>query len=377
MNDNTIHHIIGAGIAGLTTAIALQLKGIPYQIHEASPELRPAGAGIILANNAMQVFRKLGIYDELVEAGNRISELRITTHKNQTLSNVALRKFEEEYGVHNIAIHRGELQKVLAKHIDPNHLHLNRRLKSISKTESQYKLDFENGDAENAEIVIGSDGIHSRVREQMIQRGTIRSAGQLCWRGIVDYELPDETKHRAQEMWGPGSRIGIVPISENRVYWFALVNIKPGEKYSGDFNEAFHQFSTFAKDILQATPPENILENEILDLKPFKGWHNNKLGLIGDAAHATTPNMGQGACQAIEDAYQIAELLNKNEAPQAFGLLETQRRKKVHRIVKTSWQIGKMAQLENPILIALRNTILKMTPSSTQEKQLDRIFKSI
>ena len=211
----------------------------------------------------------------------------------------------------------------------------------------------------------------------MIQRGTIRSAGQLCWRGIVDYKLPDETKHRAQEMWGPGSRIGIVPISENRVYWFALVNIKPGEKYSGDFNEAFHQFSTFAKDILQATPPNNILENEILDLKPFKGWHNNKLGLIGDAAHATTPNMGQGACQAIEDAYQIAELLNKNETPQAFELLETQRRKKVHSIVKTSWQIGKMAQLENPILIALRNTILKLTPTSTQEKQLDRIFKSI
>ena len=89
MNDNTIHHIIGAGIAGLTTAIALQQKGIPYQIHEASPELRPAGAGIILANNAMQVFRKLGIYDELVEAGNRISELRITTHKNQILSNVS------------------------------------------------------------------------------------------------------------------------------------------------------------------------------------------------------------------------------------------------------------------------------------------------
>ncbi|PID68483.1 MAG: monooxygenase, partial [Flavobacteriia bacterium] len=123
------------------------------------------------------------------------------------------------------------------------------------------------------------------------------------------------------------------------------------------------------------TPKEQIHTAEISDLKPIFVWHRENVCLIGDAAHATTPNMGQGACQAIEDAYVLSECLDKYEINKAFKEYQKLRLPKAHQVVKASWIFGKMAHLRNPILIGLRNQMLKLTPASINRKQNEHIFQ--
>ena len=128
-------NIIGAGIGGLTTALTLKKRGLNVNIYESSAEIQPVGAGIILANNAMQVFQKLGLRDKIEKAGNRISFMKITDDQLKPLSVVSLSEYEQKYGVSNVAIHRGELQKILANEIGFENIYLSKRLSKIEKAE--------------------------------------------------------------------------------------------------------------------------------------------------------------------------------------------------------------------------------------------------
>lgn len=175
------------------------------------------------------------------------------------------------------------------------------------------------------------------------------------------------------EIWGKGKRFGFVKLSENKVYWYALVN---ENKFTEniDLIDAFRDFNPLVLQILEATKPENIILNDIIDLAPIPKWYADNLCLIGDAAHATTPNMGQGACQSIEDAYVIGKLLEANKDYQSvFEEFQKIRRKKVDYIVNTSWKIGRISQWEKGNI--LRNFVMRMIPESINQKMIEKILK--
>ena len=366
--------IIGAGIGGLTTALALKQQGIQAAIYESSPEIKPVGAGIIMAHNAMQVFEKLGIHHAIEKAGHSISHIKITNAQGAVLSSLDLSEYEQKYGVHNIAIHRGELQKILAEEIGYDHIHLNKRLSQIEKKEA-YNLAFEDGSTLKSSFVIGADGIKSVVRKQLFPKSTIRSAKQKCWRGICEMQLPQKYHHQAIEAWGKGKRFGFSKISDTKVYWFAVVNSQKNQPEEADLASLFGEFHSDMLDLILATPKEQIIVNDIIDLKPISKWQNGNCCLLGDAAHATTPNLGQGACQAVEDAYVLAKLLAQG-MPFEQGCKEYEkiRVKKAHAIVNTSWALGKMAHFENSAGIWLRNSLIKNIPLAVNRKQLEMIF---
>ena len=363
--------IIGAGIGGLTTALTLKQKGLKVSVYESSAEIKPVGAGIILANNAMQVFKKLGLQEKIETAGNKISFMKITDDQLNPLSVVNLSEYEQKYGVSNIAIHRGELQKMLANEIGFENINLSKRLLKIEKAEL-FKLTFEDNSTIESEIVIGADGIKSVVRNQLFSENTIRNANQNCWRGICEIDLPENYHNELNEARGKGKRFGFVKISDKKVYWYALTN------KTNASNNLFETFKDFHADILKIiseTPTEQIITSEILDLKPIEKWQAENVCLIGDAAHATTPNLGQGACQAIEDAYVIGQLLDEGiSIDNSFLKYETIRMKKAHTIVNTSWTLGKLAHIENSFGVKIRNLIMKKMPKSANKKQMDMIF---
>ncbi len=369
--------IIGAGIGGLTTAIALKEKGINVRIFEQSEEIKPVGAGIILASNAMQVYEKLGLRKVIEKNGNPISSMNITKANLKPISKIDLTYFEQKHKVKNIAIHRGTLQQILIDKLKSTEINLNHQLNNISKNENGYSLKFKNGSLHQSSILLGADGLNSAVRQNLFPNNKIRTANQICWRGITDYNLPLEYRNELNEAWGKTERFGFVQIAENIVYWYALKSFK---KSKNDFsiNEIENYFDTYhsvIKEIITSTPKEQINTAEISDLKPTNIWFKENVCLIGDAAHATTPNMGQGACQAIEDAFVLSECLNKYETNRAFEEFQKLRFPKAHQIVNVSWFIGKMAHLSNPILIELRNQIMRLTPSSINRKQSSKIFQ--
>ncbi|BAP31739.1 2-polyprenyl-6-methoxyphenol hydroxylase-like oxidoreductase [Chryseobacterium sp. StRB126] len=368
---NTIS-IIGAGIGGLTLGNVLQQHGYDFTIYESAQEIKPVGAGIMMAVNAMQVFDKLGLKEKIESAGNKIHRITLSNESLKPFSKTEILTLEKQYNSCNVAIHRAELQRILAETLNPDSIQLNHSLQTIEKKEN-YILDFENGNQIESTIVFGADGIKSPIRNQILKTGSIRSSGQKCWRGLVDFELPERHHHEAFEMWGKGKRFGFVKISEKKVYWYACINEKSFSRYA-QIAEIFKDFDDLVLNLIEATQKENIICNEITDLAPIVQWYTENLCLIGDAAHATTPNMGQGACQAIEDAYVIGRLLEKNkDFNVVFEEFQKIRRKKVDYIVNTSRTIGKISQWEHGN--SLRNFMMSLIPESINQKMARKIIE--
>lgn len=368
-------NIIGAGIGGLTTAIALKKKNIDSQIFEQAKEIKPVGAGIILANNAMQIFDKLGLRKEIASSGNPISSMNITDRQLRPISKINLRHFERKYGVKNIAIHRGKLQQILASKLEGK-LKLNHKLKNVTNSNELYHLEFENQLNSTTSNIIGADGINSVIRNVIFNEGEIRDSHQLCWRGVANYSLPKEFSNELNEAWGLGNRIGFVKIDDYKVYWYALISSRHNVELSNE--ELRYQFANYhpvVGELIQQTPSKSIHKAKIEDLKPIRSWCKENVCLIGDAAHATTPNLGQGACQAIEDAYYLGLLFDKMDVASSFKKFEQLRLSKAKEIVNTSWRIGKIAHWKNPFAVKFRNSLMKLTPAKMSLRQSERIFK--
>ncbi|MDQ1856323.1 FAD-dependent monooxygenase [Chryseobacterium sp. WLY505] len=368
---NTIS-IIGAGIGGLTLGNVLKQHQYDFTIYESAPEIKPVGAGIMMAVNAMQVFDRLGLKEKIENAGNKIHRIVIANESLQTISKTEILELEKQYNSCNVAIHRAELQKILAENLNPDSIQLDHSLQKIRKEEN-YILDFDNGHQIESAIVFGADGIKSPIRNQILKMGIIRNSGQKCWRGLVDFDLPEKHHQEAFEMWGKGKRFGFVKISDRKVYWYACINEKSFGRYL-EIAEIFNDFDPLVLQLIEATANEDIICNTISDLAPIPKWYSENLCLIGDAAHATTPNMGQGACQAIEDAYIIGKLLESHQDFNTiFKKFQSTRRKKVDYIVNTSRTIGKVSQWEKGN--SLRNFLMGLLPESMNQKMAKKIIE--
>ncbi len=374
--------IIGAGIGGLTTAIALKQKGFDVEIFEATSEFKKAGAGINLALNAMQVYKRLGVYEEIVEAGSYTSSMNITDEKLNPLSAIDLRPFEKKHNVKSVAIHRATLHQILLSKLSGVSIHLNKKVKTVTQSKNGIEIEFEDGTNHQAEILIGADGIHSVVRKSIFNNTKLRTAKQACWRGITKTHLSKKYQTGLNELWGKGKRFGFVAIADDTYYWYALVTYK--KDYKEEFkninlSKLYLDFHPLVNQTITSTPKENILANEMADLKPIATWHNKNVCLLGDSAHATTPNLGQGACQAIEGALVLANCLAKHKVIEntenAFQEFQNIRIEKTTKVVNTSWRIGKMAHLENRFSILLRNFILRTAPKKIVIKQTAHIFE--
>lgn len=368
--------IIGAGIGGLTAAIAFEKKGFHPKIYEQADTLKTVGAGIILASNAMQVYKKLGLEEELKSQGISLNTMNITNDKLEVLSKVDLTYFKAKYNIQSLAIHRGNLQEILLNNLKNTEIFLDHKLKNINKNDSGCQFNFENGKSINSNLVIGADGINSKVRTTLFPKSEIRSMNQVCWRGVTKFELPSIYKNQLNEAWGNGDRFAFVQFSPNHIYWYAVKSYKESkDEFSGnDLNLYFHKYPSIVQEIIKATPAK--LHTSIMqDLKPIKNWYDNFICLIGDAAHATTPNMGQGACQSIEDAYVLADCLSKQKDSDAFKTYQNLRMAKAHQVVNQSWQIGKISHWTNPLGIAFRNYMLKIVPDKLTQMQLEKLFQ--
>ncbi len=357
--------IIGAGIGGLTLVIALQKQRIESEIYESFSSFKEMGAGIMLAGNAMKVYSKLGIADELIQNGNVLTRMNITDHQLKILSSVTSSKFSSKNHP-TVALHRSVLQKVLLNKVPKENIHLGKKVELLQKKGNEIEIQFSDQDRVKADIVLGADGIHSKVRSFVTNNITKRDAGQICWRGISNYDLPENLSTELNEMWGRGKRFGFVKIQPNKVYWYALLNESSEIPLNNNsLLEYFRDFHPIAIELIDSTQLKEILENKIIDLKPFTHWSKGNVCLMGDAAHATTPNLGQGACQAVEDAFVLAQSLStKKNHQDAFKLFQSYRMKVAHQVVQMSWRMGKIAHVNNPLLVSLRNYLMKMMPSN-------------
>lgn len=389
--------IIGAGIGGLTTAIALRKIGWNVEVFEQAKSLREVGAGLTVQANAMRALRALGLENAVSDRGHAFETGFIGDNRGRVLSRFSYATVRSTLQTSSVGIARPELLNVLHRAIDSSQLHCAHQCVAIDQDDDGVTAHFAQPPALNGEtatptpsaaqtsargdILIGADGIHSAVRAGLFGDSPVRYAGYTCWRGVVpmdDLWCADEFG----EHWGRGTRFGCVPLSNDTLYWFAVANAAAGTQHADEKKAclaAFADWDAGIRNIINATPARAILHNDIVDRPPMSTWGHGKITLLGDAAHATTPNMGQGACMAIEDAVVLAAQLKRVDsagggAARALRDYEQARMGRANAIVKKSWSIGAIGQWQNPIACFVRNALVRLTPNKLSTDAMMKVW---
>jgi 2-polyprenyl-6-methoxyphenol hydroxylase-like FAD-dependent oxidoreductase len=372
--------VIGGGIGGLATAIAFSGKGWDVSVYEASPELRPIGKGIWVPINAMQVLERLGLAAYVAETGWPLQLVELRTASGTLLSTIKLNEMTERYGHSIISILRADLVNILAKVLAPQVLRLGSEFTHFTEESNQVRVHFKDGSEETADLLVGADGIHSRVREQMFPGVTLRYSGQTCFRGISAFALPADLASTCCEIWGGRNRFGFSAVGPRHVYWFAPQLSPPGLEDSIDLRmghllNSYREFPSPIPEILAASNAKDTIRTDLFDFPPISSWSRNNVVLLGDAAHAMTPNLGQGGAQAIEDSFVLAEQFEKADSiTQALNSYERIRMPRVKWIVNTAWSLGQLAHWQNPVARWARNSALRRMPSSLTVRQEDKLY---
>jgi 2-polyprenyl-6-methoxyphenol hydroxylase-like FAD-dependent oxidoreductase len=374
--------IQGAGIGGLTLAIALQQRGYAVRLVERSASLSEVGAGIWMATNPMQVFERLGLAEKIVDAGWIVRFLRLQDSKSGDIQTTDMSAIAKKFGFETVALHRAVLQRILFEQLLPDSVFFGREVHSFVERGDSVSVKVSDDFSCQASVLVGADGINSQIRNQAGLGGEKRYSGSSSYRAIAREAniLPANADHDGYEIWAKGCRVGFSKINASDYYWYMTFDAPAGEASStkeirSHAERLFHLHFPQWIGLLQHTRPEGILRTDLADLKPLPRWSTGRVGLIGDAAHATTPNLGQGGAMAVEDAFALADSFGKTGINGiAFEQFEQRRRKKVNWTVSTSWSMGRMCHIGNPLVRSLRNAALKHTPKRVTEKQIERLY---
>jgi 2-polyprenyl-6-methoxyphenol hydroxylase-like FAD-dependent oxidoreductase len=375
--------VVGAGIGGLAAALALLSSGWQVRVLERAGRLDPVGAGITLWPNAVLALDALGvpIRDRASQPGT--SGLR--SSNGRWLSRADTSGYAERYGAPLVAVHRADLQRALLQALPDTVVATDTPVTGIHQDAWGATVEHSAGST-RAAVVVLADGLSSGTRHLVAGPGPRpRYAGYTAWRAVTDPGADLPRLQGTTESWGRGERFGIVPLADGRVYWFATANAPegrtpvdggldegPGE---GEHAEVTRRFASWHEPVAQlvaATAPESVLRHDVYDLRPGpRTYVRGRLVLLGDAAHAMTPNLGQGACQALEDAVTLGALLRPGDEPEpTLVRYDALRRPRAQLLTSRSRQVGVVAQLEGRAVAAARDLLLRLTPSAAADRQL-------
>jgi 2-polyprenyl-6-methoxyphenol hydroxylase-like FAD-dependent oxidoreductase len=374
--------IIGGGIGGLTTALALQRAGVEARVWESSPGLRAVGAGLWLPPNAMAVLDELGVAADVIAAGVPLARAHVSDTAAGVLTGMDMKAAAERLGHTTVAVRRSRLQEVLLSALEPGTLRLGQRFTRYHEDGDVVTARFSDGSTASGALLVGADGIHSAVRQQAFPGSNLRYSGQTCYRGLAAMRAHGDLYGTGAEIWGGSHRFGYSAVDMGTVYWFAPVLGAAGGAVPADVKahllEAYAHFPPPVPDILAATEEDAILQTDLYDLAPLPGWCAGRVALLGDAAHASTPNLGQGGAQAMEDALALARRVTREGAtPAALQSYWQARRRRAGMIVSRSRTFGRMAHWTHPAARALRNVVLRSVPARLQARQIETLFTPV
>lgn len=372
--------IAGGGIGGLTLACALQRQGIAATVFEKAPELRPVGAGITVQANAIVALRSIGLNQAVAAQGVAAGESAILDASGRTLQALRMDVVAERLGAPFVCLHRARLHRVLLDGCDAESVRTGLAVTGFEDRGDRVEVRLSDGSRMEADLLVGADGLHSVVRTRLLGEQPLRYSGYTSWRGLCrDPELGSIT--RTSESWGAGERFGIVPIGHGEIYWFATANSPAGQqdppgRVRESLLDRFGGWHDPIARILERTDEAEILRTDIRDRPPVRSWSKGRVVLLGDAAHPMTPNLGQGGCQAIEDAVVLARALATMPSVEAaLRRYEALRIPRANEIVQRSYGMGRVAQWENRAAIRLRNLLVRLTPAAVAHRQLERAMR--
>lgn len=318
--------ILGGGIAGLSSAIALQQKGFEVAIYERHSKISEIGAGIVCWPNASFVLEQLGVLEAVRQRSGAINAMRRFSSKGESLGALDIGALNALMGYPSLSIVRHDLMLILLQRVSELgiSIHYDHKVESIQTNDQGLaEVVFSHGARLNADIVIGADGRMNSIARHYVQQDNQPVFQKLInWIGVFESETALFDGTSVADYWGVGERFGIVPVSTHKAYWAggaraAEIGERQPEQYQAELMAIFADWPAPIAQIIQDTPASRINKIYLHDHDPIQRWYKNNLILLGDAAHSPLPTSGQGACQALEDAWHLAECLAENSSPLA------------------------------------------------------------
>ncbi len=330
--------ICGAGVGGLATGIALKRAGCSVRVYEEAPELRITGAGLNLWPNAGRALFKLGLRDEYEQISVPVQRYITQAPDGKEVHRADTSDWHTRFGAPATGLYRKNLNNMLADALGYEHIEFNRTLASAHNDGSRAVCVFTDGSTEDADVVIGADGIHSATRRSLFGTSPYVESSYYAdrWRGLVKLDDVSCDPEAETEVHWQGSFFGFLPIGNGDAYWFAS---GPGISTWEDFKRRFMAWKgSHVPQTIAATDESTILQTKLFTLgDPPQTWTRGRITLLGDAAHPMMPDMAQGASQTFVDAVALVENLQK--APDVeSGLLayEASRLKTAYSVVENS-----------------------------------------
>lgn len=316
--------IIGAGVGGASAAIALQRIGHEVVVYDRMRENKPVGAALSLWSNGVKVLNWLGLADEVAALGGRMERMGYRDGiTGEQLCDFSLEPVTARTGQRPYPVARAELQALLMETAGLDRIRLGKKAVAVSDDGERVTVTFEDGTSDTGDLLIGADGARSIVRDHVLRANGLepverRYSGYTNYNGLV----PADPAIGPLDGWttsvADGKRCAVMPVAGDRFYFFVDVPQPSGLPYdradgTAPLEEAFGGWNPGVRALLDAIDPEVSLNRvEIWDIDPFHTWTAGRVAILGDAAHNTTPDIGQGACSALEDVFALAIALTVN-----------------------------------------------------------------
>jgi 2-polyprenyl-6-methoxyphenol hydroxylase-like FAD-dependent oxidoreductase len=367
--------IVGAGIGGLTAALALREAGIDATIFEQAPRLQDvqAGGGLLVWNNGMRALREIGLHEEAEKSAAVLDVTTFNSYKGDVLATWPIDRVARDLGVPTVGVVRGDLHRVLANALGEDTVEVGAHYESFTTDNGGVTVRFSDGREEHADLLVGADGVRSTVRVDLLGRADLRPPGYWGIQAVVDFEHPQAHHGMFATYWGPGSRFAYHHVGGGRLYWFAVEDgegNEPATERIRIVRERLQDWPEPVPSIVAATPDEEIAVMDIADAKPVKQWGTGPATLLGDAAHPILPNLGQGTSQALEDAIVLADALRKGpDVVTALRSYERRRAPRTKGLVNFSRNLGRIGRFKTGPAVAFRERFMKVGLSRFGFKQ--------
>ncbi len=358
--------VIGAGPAGLATALALRHAGIDARCHERAPAPTTEGTGLTLWPNGLAALDRFGAGDAVRAIGMPADGIAIRAAGGRFLQHVSGPALDSAGG-NGLGVHRAELVRALHDLLGPGAVRHGAECVGASSGPDGATAVFRDGTRVAADLVVAADGVGSTVRAATGLDAPARPGGFTVWRAVVDHPLPPCAGSLTM---GGDLAVGIWRLPGDRVYWFAS-----GPTDAPRPPDAFRTWHDPIPALLDATPTERFVVARVRDARPSRSWHRGRVVLVGDAAHPGLPNMGQGTSQAFEDALVLADRLRSTaDVAAALRSYEDIRRPRADAANAQARALARVGAWRNPVACRLREAVVSAVPPRAQLRQLRGLF---
>lgn len=382
MSNNTRVIIVGGGIGGMCASIALRQRGIDSTLYERAAAFGEVGAGIQVWVKGMKALERLGVADRVRAAGAEVHLHQFFNDAGDPLYAGTLAAYSKEFGAPMpVMIRRPALIEALASGLAGHDVRFGKTLTSFDQNEQRVTVTFDDGSQDHADVLIAADGINSTIRRQLFPTVNTRTASYRYARAMATHPAPFGTNNFSM-FFGRGDRIAIGDCGDDQMYW--LVGLKnprvpldgPNSALKADLLSRFRSFPEGVASVIDSTPAEALIHHTVRDLEPIDRWGRGRVILLGDSAHATTPNLGRGSGEAMVDALVLAKLLTEADVSsvpameQVIGRYSEVRKPEAEELQRNSWTIGNIVSWEGLLSVKARDLVMKSFVGRKQIKNL-------